>query len=391
MNILYDHQIFETQQFGGISRYFYELWRHAEIAGFAAQIEIHYGRSFYLREAAEFRETFQDFEDPWKIFLERVNPPGKQMLLRIKQRLVPGKPWKPILKAKNRLAALEQLAHNKYDLFHPTYYDPYFLDTLKDRPFVLTVFDMIHERYPEYFIKLTDFVSRHKQQLCQAATRIIAISEQTKGDLVTFFQIEPDKIEVVHLANSLVPSHDTPEIDLPETYLLFTGSRTIYKNFYFLVRAIADILQDNNIRLVCSGKNFSAAERQFFESLGVQHHIRHISADDAVLASLYQHALAFIFPSLYEGFGIPVLEAFACGCPAILSHTSSLPEVGGDAAVYFEPKDVRSIQEAIAHVIFHDEVRHDLISRGYERLKLFSWETTARKTAEVYKKALNSS
>ncbi|GAK57909.1 glycosyl transferase, group 1 [Candidatus Vecturithrix granuli] len=388
MNVLYDHQIFEKQQFGGISRYFYELWRHAEIVGFSAQIEIRYGKNAYLLETDEFRVSMQPFDDPWRVFLERTHVPVKKQLFRIKQHLVQEQQWKLRLKEKNRLAALERLTHATYDIFHPTYYDPYFLDTLKGRPFVLTVFDMIHEYFPEYF-KLTDRVSENKYRLCQAAARIIAISEQTKRDLTTIFRINPDKIEVVHLANSLEPGYDAPNVELPETYVLFTGSRAIYKNFYFLVRSIAVILHKNNLKLVCSGKNFSAAEYQFFESLGVQHHIMHVAADDAMLAHLYQHAQAFVFPSLYEGFGIPVLEAFACGCPAILSNTSSLLEVGGDAAVYFEPKDLRSIQETIAKVISHEDVRRDLIARGYERVKLFSWETTARKTYDVYKKTLN--
>ncbi|MDY0096563.1 MAG: glycosyltransferase family 1 protein [Candidatus Vecturithrix sp.] len=389
MNVLYDHQIFEAQKFGGISRYFYELWRHAEIVGFSAQIEIRYGRNAYLLEANEFRSSMQSFDDPWRVFLEHANVLGKELILRVKHRLVPGKPWKPILKEKNRHAVLEHFQCHAPDIFHPTYYDPYFLEALQDRPFVLTVFDMIHERFPEYF-KLTDRVSANKQRLCRAAARIIAISEQTKRDLIDLFHIDPDKIAVVHLANSISSAQNAPVIALPETYLLFTGSRTIYKNFYFFVRAIADILRDYNIALVCTGKHFSADDRNFFESLGVQHHVRHIAADDPMLAHLYHQARAFVFPSLYEGFGIPVLEAFACGCPAILSNTPSLQEVGGNAAVYFDPKDITAIQEAVVHVILHENVRTDLIARGYERVKLFSWETTARKTAEVYQRALDS-
>ncbi|PID60303.1 glycosyl transferase family 1 [candidate division KSB3 bacterium] len=389
MNVLFDHQIFEAQQFGGISRYFYELWRHAEDAGFSAQIEVQYGKNVYLRESAAFQEHLQPFEDPWRIFFEHAHLPGKEAILRIKQRLNPGKPWKAALKASNQLAVLERLQHSSCDIFHPTYYDPYFLDRLHDTPFVLTVFDMIHERYPEYF-RLTERVSAHKYRICQSAARIITISEQTRRDLISFFGIAPEIIDVVYLANSLVLADDELAVKLPDFYLLFTGSRKIYKNFYFLLRALADILRDNNITLVCTGKAFSAAEYQFFELLGVENHVRHISADDNTLAALYHHALAFVFPSLYEGFGIPVLEAFACGCPAILSNSSSLPEVGGDAAAYFEAKDARSIQEAVTRVIFHEELRRELIAKGTERLQHFSWERTARQTATVYARALNA-
>lgn len=388
MNILYDHQIFETQQFGGISRYFYELWRHAAIAGFSAQIDVRYGNNAYLREVDQFRSTMQPFEDPWRVYLERTNVPAKEGLLWIKQRFFPQKKWKGTLKAQNRQASLEKLVHDTYDVFHPTYYHPYFCNALKGKPFVLTIFDMIYEIYPEYF-RLGTPISRDKRQLCKAAAKIIAISQHTKQDLINIFRLDPDKIEVVYLANSLKPHQDVASSDLPEAYLLFTGSRLVYKNFYFFVRAIANILIEENLKLVCTGETFSPEERHFFESLGVQDQVIHIFADDAMLAYLYQHARAFVFPSLYEGFGIPVLEAFACGCPSILSNTSSLPEVGGDAAVYFEPKDVRSIQDAVTNVIFHEDVRNDLITKGAERVKLFSWETTARKTGKVYKKALN--
>ncbi len=390
MRILYDHQIFETQRFGGISRYFYELWRHADAAGFSAKIEIRYGKNIALLEAEEFRTTLQPFDDPWNVFLENANIPGKKRLLQIKQRLAPRKNWKRTLNMRNRHAVLKQLTQRAYDIFHPTYYDSYFLDTLKGTPFVLTVFDMIHERFPEYF-KLADLVSMHKQQLCQAATRVLAISEQTKRDLIAIFGIDPEKIEVVYLASSFSPCHAASEVELPATYLLFTGSRAIYKNFYFLLRAISNILREQNIALVCSGEHFSANELRFFESLGVLEHVIHIPADDAMLAHLYQHALAFVFPSLYEGFGIPALEAFACGCPALLSNASSLPEVGGEAAIYFEPKDMRSIQEAVATVIFHEDVRQQLIAKGQKRLKQFSWEATAQKTCAAYNNALNKS
>lgn len=389
MKVLYDHQIFELQPFGGISRYFYELWRHADLAGFSARIEAHYGKNAYLLEAPEFRESFQAFGDPWKVFLESANIPGKGRILKLKQLISPGKPWKKTFKEKNRLASLEQLAGGDFSIFHPTYYGPYFLDALKGRPFVLTVFDMIHERFPEYF-KLTDRVNSYKYKLCQEAARIVVISEQTKHDLVTIFRVDPDKVDVVLLANSLSPPCNQPALKLPKAYILFTGRRTIYKNFYFMVRALANILRDNNLTLVCSGKGFSPDERIFFESLGIGHNVIHITGDNALLAYLYQKASAFIFPSLYEGFGLPVLEAFACGCPAILSNTSSLPEVGGDAAMYFAPKDMRSIQQAVEKVIAHEDVRQDLIAKGYERLKLFSWEKTARETAGVYRKALNS-
>ena len=392
MNVLHDHQIFEMQRFGGVSRYFYELWRHAEHAGFSSQIALKYCKSHLLLHDEILRDALAAFDESFAEFLPDKTFPGKGHLFTLKKHFF-GKQEKERKRTANRTHTLELLSRNRYDLFHPTYYNPYFLDALKGRPFVLTVFDMIHEIFPEYF-KLTERVSRHKQQLCQAASRIIAISEQTKRDLVQIFQIAPEKVDVIYLGNSLHPVAEAQSLDttsIPEKYLLFTGSRKHYKNFYFFLRAVAEFFhEDSALRLVCAGEPFSQEERAFFTTIDLQEgQICHVKSNDAMLAHLYRHALAFVFPSIYEGFGIPILEAFACGCPAILSNTSSLPEVGGDAAIYFAPKDWRSIQEAVDKVISHAEIRNDLIIKGYERLKLFSWETTARKTCDVYKKAIN--
>ena len=118
--------------------------------------------------------------------------------------------------------------------------------------------------------------------------------------------------------------------------------------------------------------------------------IHHFVADTS-LAHLYKNAQAFVFPSLYEGFGIPVLEAFCCGCPALLSNTSSLPEVGGDAAIYFDPKNAFSIREAIKQVLYDEEKRRTMIVRGFKQLEKFSWRALGLSTYKVYNQVLCSS
>lgn len=382
MRVIYDYQTFEEQQFGGISRYFYELWRHAESCGFEARIAAAYCRNTYLLEDEVLGAALK----PWGNAVPSKHPAWFKRIRR-RLRLLTRKERQ---RKANRDSVLTCLAQDREAIFHPTYYDPYFLNALKGRPFVLTVHDMIHECFPEYF-QLTNKISLRKLQLCRAATRLIAVSEHTKRDLVEMFGIDPLNVDVIYHANSLMPSNAPLNIQLPKAYLLYNGSRKLYKNFYFFVRAIAGILHTQHMQLVCTGAEFSADEVQFLQLLGIQRHVVHIPANDGVLSALYQHAVAFVFPSLYEGFGIPVLEAFACGCPVILSNLSSLPEVAGDAAAYFDPKNLRSIQDAVQRVISHENVRSDLIARGHERLKRFSWETTAQKTLNVYQKVFNSS
>jgi glycosyltransferase involved in cell wall biosynthesis len=172
-----------------------------------------------------------------------------------------------------------------------------------------------------------------------------------------------------------------------EDYILYVGNRATYKNFDFFVSAIAQLLIDADLKLVCAGGgDFSSQQQVLIKSLKLENRIvfKKIINDD-ILANYYAHALFFCFPSLYEGFGIPVLESFACGCPALLSNGGSLPEVGGDAALYFDPTNSDSLIKSVSELISNQALRQNLKERGFERLKQFSWDTTFLETVEVYK------
>ncbi|MHA2033445.1 MAG: glycosyltransferase family 4 protein, partial [Candidatus Kariarchaeaceae archaeon] len=154
------------------------------------------------------------------------------------------------------------------------------------------------------------------------------------------------------------------------------------------IKALSSLIkQDGSLYIVCAGgRKFSRKELKLFEQLKIQNNIIQMKVNDDVLAQLYSNAKVFVYPSLYEGFGIPVLEAFNCGCPALLCDRSSLPEIGGDAAVYFNPEDEQSLIFSSRNIIENIEFRNELIKKGYERAKLFSWQTTANKTLETYRK-----
>lgn len=146
---------------------------------------------------------------------------------------------------------------------------------------------------------------------------------------------------------------------------------------------------NSNCSLICAGGGkFSAQERREIGRRRLSDKIFQLEANDSVLAYLYSRAAAFVFPSLYEGFGIPILEAFVCGCPVLLSNRSSLPEVGGDAAAYFDPESVSSLVEKLTEILDDKGLADDMRTSGLNRLKLFSWENTALKTIETYKKVL---
>lgn len=367
MKVLYDHQIFSTQKYGGISRYFSMLINQLEQSCIPYEIPEVYTSNYYLAELAK--------RYPGKIRVKDVgNSPFSNTFRRYAN-------------YRNRIESLRSVSRGDFDIFHPTYYDPYFLARLGDKPLVITVHDMIHEIFPEHF-PLEDTTIAWKQELLGRASAIIAVSANTKKDLLQFYEVDEKKIRVIYHGNSMTPTHHRQaDPQLPGKYLLFVGDRSLYKNFYFFAESIAPLVKaDSALRLVCIGsKPFSVQENAFFKHIGLNNKVEHRQVNDAALACLYRGACAFVFPSLYEGFGIPVLEAFACDCPVILSNTSSLPEIGKNAAVYFDPKDTTSIRDAVQRIINDKEQREKMVSLGRERLLCFSWEKCAQETAEVYR------
>jgi len=225
--------------------------------------------------------------------------------------------------------------------------------------------------------------------LVHKAARVIAISNNTKDDAVREFQLEPSKIEVIHLGNSL--DHSTESeiegINNISPYLLYVGQRNGYKNFHGFVQAVTPLLKEEPfLHVVCvGGGGFSTDELAELGSIGLTDRFAQIAATDSQLVYLYKRALAFVFPSLYEGFGLPVVEALSCGCPCILSRSSSLPEMGGDAAVYFEPNSPESMTAAIRIVLGSCETRDRLREIGHVQAKKFSWDNTATQTLQLYR------
>ncbi len=387
MKVLYDHQIFERQRFGGISRYFVEL-----IRGLA-------GRSAVEVDLALARSMHEDVQDlNRRLGLEVTDRGFPETFLRgspvpLRKQLRSVAKWvNPSLDARaaNRRLALEKLRAGGFDLFHPTYYDPYFIEALGGRPYVVTVYDMTHEVWPEYFPP-RDPTTRWKLELVRGARRIVAISERTKRDVVALAGVDPSAVDVIHLAFTRPNGAPAvPPPDLPERFLLFTGTRGHYKNWAFFVRALAPLLGDRrDLHVVCSGPPFSPEERGHLDALGLSRKVVHVRADERALVALYERAAAFVFPSLHEGFGLPVVEALATGCPAALASASCLPEVGGDAAVYFDPKDAASIRDAIDRLLGDAALREELVRRGRARAAGFTWERTCEATVETYRRALD--
>jgi glycosyltransferase involved in cell wall biosynthesis len=356
IKVLYDHQVFSWQKFGGISRYFYELMKNSE-GLFDYEVSGIFSENEYMNPLRIYREF------PVKCFFK-----GKQRIINYV----------------NKRDSIQKIQNKRYDVIHPTYYDPYILKN-KTKPLVITVYDMIHEIFTSYFPDSREKIY-NKKIMISKADRIIAISENTRNDILKYYpEIDRSKIDTIYLGTS----YDELNNRKKENYLLFTGQRSGYKNFKPFLAAIAPLLLKYDMNLICTGKRFDTNEKRMIDNLHITEKIICKFVSDRELIDLYSKAVAFVFPSLYEGFGIPVLEAFVAGCPAILANTSSLPEIGNSAALYFDPYSIEDMRSTIEKVITSPSLQKELINRGKERVKEFSWKKCAEETSEVYRAIKN--
>jgi glycosyltransferase involved in cell wall biosynthesis len=253
---------------------------------------------------------------------------------------------------------------------------------------------MIHELYPDQFID-SRFVIKTKKKSINTADQIICVSENTKKDLINMYDVPEDKIKVIYHGNSLPKSDEyLKRADLEKMYsitkpfLLYVGDRKrSYKNFTMLFETYSIMFSDR-FDLVCfGGGDFNHNELKTIKSIRGSGEVIHLSGSDHLLASLYKNAFCFIYPSLYEGFGIPLLEAMGLGCPAIASNTSSIPEVVDKAALLFDPNSKDSLINVIELLESNESKREKLINLGLEQEKKFSWDKTAYETFKVYEHA----
>jgi glycosyltransferase involved in cell wall biosynthesis len=280
-----------------------------------------------------------------------------------------------------------KLKHTKPNvIFHPANAYKYLYPEIAGiRHKVFTIHDMIVE-------KQDTTLNADKRRYAENASKIIAVSEATKQDIIALWGIDSNKIEVIYHGSSLNPqSAKKTSQPVPDNFLLYVGDRGGHKNFGTFVKAIAGLLKKQDaLYLVCAGKGrFSSSEKLLFRELGIEHKVVSFSkVTDNELAYLYCRANVFVFPSRSEGFGIPILEAWSCGTPVVLSRNDCFTEIAAEAGHYFEPSSEDSIREEIEKVVFDRPLHDDLIRKGANRLKLFSWEKTVNQTCNLYQSLL---
>ncbi len=271
---------------------------------------------------------------------------------------------------------------------------------------LLTIYDLTCWRYPHYVDAVARGYGDRLRQCLPWTDGILTISEHAKRDIVEFLGVDPDQVYVSYLASrysepAAGPSPEPPpdsaldsaiavDYDFTQPYILFVSTLEPRKNVVGLVQAFNRLKQTLDIphRLVLVGRKGWDYQPIFAEIARSPwtHHINHLDyLSDAAVAWLYRRAAVFAFPSHYEGFGLPVLEAMTLGAPVVTSNTSSLPEVAGDAAILVDPDDVAAIADGIAQVLQDPQLRDRLIQRGRQQARRFSWESTALATLKAYR------
>ncbi|MBD2129898.1 glycosyltransferase family 4 protein [Microcoleus sp. ZQ-A2] len=278
---------------------------------------------------------------------------------------------------------------NSFDIVHPTYYSLLTRQEINQYqyPVVLTVYDMIHELFASKIDPKGEQAEK-KRKAVLAADAVICISENTKKDLLERYSLPEEKIKVTYLASEIDASLSHGSEPIPSrSYYLYVGGRYEYKNFDGLLAAFAKAVSVRpDIALCVVGSPFNETEEKLIAELGLTGHIEHYGyASDTHLAKLYRCSVAFVYPSLYEGFGIPPLEAMSCGTPVVASNCSSIPEVVGDAGILFDPKSTGDLADIILSLLDSPKERDRLIVKGYQRSQAFNWDKTVSQTLDVYR------
>ena len=288
-----------------------------------------------------------------------------------------------------------ELLRRPVDVFHATFVPPLICPT----KLVYTVHDIACLIHPEYFPPLVRYrLSKLISMGVKKAVKIIAVSEATKRDIVNTFGIDENRISVIYegVNSSFRPIQDQKLIKqilqkyrINSNYILYVGRFHVRKNLIRLIQAFDIVRKETN-----SIPNLVLVGREHYYSTQVFQEIKRLNlkkyvicpghVNDGDLPLLYNGAMLFVYPSLFEGFGLPPLEAMACGIPVISSNCTSLPEILGDAAVLVNPYDINEIADKMYQLISDESLRKVLIERGFSRIKMFSWEKTATETLKIY-------
>ncbi len=376
MKVFFDHQIFLTQKVGGVSRYFYNL-KKALVENELCEVD---------NWALIYRNTY----------IGRGNGAFYLNNTGIKKidKLIGTSTGLKYLGMINEKIALHRFQRKDCSLIHATADDAgYISKSTVKRPLVVTVHDLIPELYPSHFYDIKTWL-KMRHDTFKMADHLICISESTRKDLKAVYGFSDDKISMVYHGPADYMSKGREHVLTSpfngewQKYLLYVGDRkTPYKNFWAMVENLRPYIRNwEELKLVCVGAEFTAQEKSAFAKLGLTDAVLSVQAREDELFSIYQNAECLILPSIYEGFGFPLLEAMKAGCPILSSNSSSLPEVGGDGALYFNPVTFEGFVTQLDKLLYNEPAKAQIKLNQPGRLEKFSWRKTAEQTCNVYKR-----
>ncbi|RPG99802.1 MAG: glycosyltransferase family 1 protein [Candidatus Pelagibacter sp. TMED118] len=364
-NVIFDYKVFFEQPLGGASKYIFELNKELNNLKIQSKIISPFHINKYLNNN-NLSVSYFKFDDHYPRFTRKF------------------------LENFNKNYIKRYLRKNSIDLIHFTLSNENYLKKFTGKK-VVTVYDLIHEKFSNFYDLPENYISK-KQELLQEMDHIICISENTKKDLLNYYNMDDKKVSVTHLAVSNYNLNTSKDIyfKINKPFILFVGHRKRYKNFINFINAYSKSKKiKKNYNIICFGNDrFDNAEKNIIKSLKIEEKIYFETGDDSKLKQFYEKSSLFVFPSLYEGFGLPLLEAMKYGCPVCCSSTSSLLEIGSDAVEYFDPNNIDSIIASMEKVLFSEDYRKSLIKKGYNNIINFTWERCAINTLNIYKKII---
>jgi glycosyltransferase involved in cell wall biosynthesis len=366
MRIFFDHEAFNSKAYGGGGRVFCDLIAaltdlpNCEVDWFAGA----YRTPLPLRSVARNCRHFYGLRTPPLGPLRRMIEPAVEPIGR----------W--------------CLDHSGADVYHLTYYHP--LKSRRKIARVITIHDMIHERFPQYFPG--DPTTGNRRAALRDAAAVVCVSAATRDRLLELYPETAEKTSVILSASSLqLPAGAPPPRAGEKPYVLYVGNRGRYKNFGLLLEACSRLAGFGpDFTLKCfGGEKLSPDEQKVLAERGLASSVEQFAGDDAMLAGLYRDAICLVYPSLEEGFGLPLLEGMNCGCALLASRIPPFEEVAAEAAIYFDPTSVEELTGRLREMIEQPEQRQELIRAGTRRAALFSWKRCAAEYYEVYSRVVS--
>ena len=349
MKVLFDHHLF-YQLYGGASKYFVMMISHLPKGTW--ETTSLWSINEYARETGLVHTITRKFKGEDSV-LERIN----------------------------RIYTKYKIGQGHYDVLHQTDFDNYFYKELADKPLVVTYHDSNLSTIDPH----PQIVKRQKKAL-RRADAIVVVSQNTKKDLLNLFDVDEKKVHVIYHGIDIPDMQRVAkERIIKDEYFLYVGRRSAYKNFKRFVTAFALFHKiHKKVKLVCTSQDFTEEEHFLFSSLHIEDSLVAVKATEEQMIRLYRDAISLVFPSLYEGFGMPILEAWSCRCPVILANASCFPEIAKNAAIYFDPYSEKEMSQKMLEVYENNTLRSNLVSLGRDRVLDFSWEKCAEEHLQVY-------